>query len=182
MPAMGTELKWIQARYGRMTLTVSVRHLLAVTTTFVFGLILLGVYVGAAGAGLACGAAWPFCDGMFGLFPANWPSFLEWFHRLVAMVTGFLVIGTTYAVWKTSEERIVRYGALFATVLLPVQILLGANTVLNFGIWATMVHHTAAQLIFGSLVVATTASFLSARTMSEHSTDAAHVDARSADD
>lgn len=141
-------------------MALSVRHLLATTTAFAFGLILLGVYVGAAGAGLACGAAWPFCDGWLGLFPANWPSFLEWFHRLVAMVTGFMILGSAYAAWKTGQDKIIRYGTVIATVVLPVQILLGANTVLNFGILATLVHHTAAQIIFGALVVSTTVAFL----------------------
>jgi cytochrome c oxidase assembly protein subunit 15 len=31
--------------------------------------------------------------------------------------------------------------------------------VLNFGLWASMAHQTAAQLIFGSLVFATTVAF-----------------------
>jgi cytochrome c oxidase assembly protein subunit 15 len=163
-------------------MNLSFRHLAATTTVATFSLILLGVYVGAAGAGLACGAAWPFCDGWLGLFPANWPSFLEWFHRLVAMLTGFLIIGTAYTAWRTGQDRIIRYGTVIATVVLPVQILLGANTVLNFGILATLVHHTAAQIIFGALVVSTTVAFLKNGSRGGETAETASVNPSQADD
>ena len=97
------------------------RHLAAATTGLTFALILLGVYTAAAGAGLACGARWPLCNGaVFGLFPANWPSFIEWFHRLVAMVTGFFILGTTYAAWRHGKGRRTRIASTIALVVLPV--------------------------------------------------------------
>src|SRR6056297_4285572 len=108
------------------------RHLAAVTTGFTFALILLGVYTGAAGAGLSCGAKWPLCDGWMGLFPANWASFVEWFHRLVAMITGFAILGSTIAAWRGDYSSRIKYATAVATVVLPVQILLGANTIINF--------------------------------------------------
>jgi len=140
----------------------SFRHYLAVTTASTLGLILLGVYTGKAGAGLACAGRWPFCDGWLGLFPATWPSFIEWFHRLVAMVVGFMIVGAAGGAWYGDSGRYVRFALTLAVVLLPLQILFGANTVLNFGIVASMLHQTAAQLIFGSLVFATTTAFLTA--------------------
>jgi cytochrome c oxidase assembly protein subunit 15 len=136
------------------------RHLAAVTTALTFALILLGVYAGAVGAGLTCGGRWPFCDGVLGLFPANWLSFVEWFHRLVAMVTGFFIVGTAVVAWRRDHDVRVRSATALAVVLLPVQILLGANTIFNFGVWAQLFHHAAAQLIFGALVVATTIAFV----------------------
>lgn len=139
---------------------VPFRHYLAVTTASTFFLILLGVYTGKIGAGLACEARWPFCDGWMGLFPANWPSFVEWFHRLVAMIVGFMIIGAAIIAWRRDHGRALRYTTVLAVVLLPVQILFGANTVLNFGVTASMMHQFAAQAIFGSLVVATTVAYL----------------------
>jgi cytochrome c oxidase assembly protein subunit 15 len=136
------------------------RHYLAVTTVSTFFLILLGVYTGKIGAGLSCGARWPLCDGWMGLFPANWPSFVEWFHRLVAMVVGFMIIGAAVIAWRNDHDAALKYTTTLAVLLLPVQILFGANTVLNFGVMASMAHQIAAQLIFGSLVVATTAAFV----------------------
>lgn len=130
-------------------------HLAGATTGLTFGLILLGVYTGAIGAGLTCAGRWPFCDGWLGLFPANWTSFVEWFHRFVAMITGFFILGTTYAAWAGDHGRRVRWATVVATVVLPVQVLLGANTIFNFGVWAQILHHAAALVILVALVAAT---------------------------
>ena len=146
---------------------LSFRHYLAVTTVSTLGLILLGVYTGKVGAGLACDGRWPFCDGWLGLFPATWPSFVEWFHRLVAMVVGFMIPGAGAVAWRGDYDRYIRYALTLAIVMLPVQIIFGANTVLNFGLWASMAHQIAAQIIFGSLVFATTVAFWSARSRPE---------------
>lgn len=136
------------------------RHLVLGTTGLTFGLILLGVYTGAMGAGLACAGRWPLCDGaVFGLFPANWPSFIEWFHRFVAMITGFAILGTTVAAWRGDHERRIRLASAVALVVLPVQVLLGANTIFNFGVLAQVAHHAAALTILVSLVAATAWSF-----------------------
>ncbi len=135
------------------------RRYLAITTVGAFALILLGVYTGKVGAGLACEGRWPFCDGWLGLFPATWPSFIEWFHRLVAMIVGFMILGAGIVSWRGDYDRRIRYALAVAVVLLPVQIFFGANTVLNFGVAASMFHQTAAQLIFAALVVATTVAY-----------------------
>ncbi len=130
------------------------RHLAATSAGLAFVLILLGVYTGASGAGLACAGRWPFCDGFLGLFPANWPSFVEWFHRFVAMIAGFVILGTAVAAYRGDHERRIVVACAVAVLVLPVQILLGANTIFNFGIWAQVLHHGAAQIIFGALVAA----------------------------
>lgn len=148
------------------------RHLAATTTGFTFALILLGVYTGAVGAGLSCGAKWPLCDGWMGLFPAHWPSFIEWFHRLVAMVTGFMILGTAIQAWRSDRSKRIRWATTVAVVVLPVQILLGGNTVLNFGPEASLIHHAAAQIIFGSLVATTVWAFEPSRTPTDADTDA----------
>ena len=146
---------------------LSFRHYLAVTTVSTLGLILLGVYTGKVGAGLACDGRWPFCDGWLGLFPATWPSFVEWFHRPVAMVVGFMILGAGAVAWRGDYDRYIRYALTLTIVMLPVQIIFGANTVLNFGLWASMAHQIAAQIIFGSLVFATTVAFWSAKSRPE---------------
>jgi cytochrome c oxidase assembly protein subunit 15 len=130
------------------------RHLAASAAALSFALILLGVYTGASGAGLACEGRWPLCDGFLGLFPANWPSFVEWLHRFVAMITGFVVLGTAVAAYRGDHDRRILFAMVVAVAVLPVQILLGANTVFNFGIPAQVLHHGAAQVIFGALVAA----------------------------
>jgi cytochrome c oxidase assembly protein subunit 15 len=139
---------------------VPLRHYLATTTVGTLFLILLGVYTGKIGAGLSCEGRWPLCDGWMGLFPATWPSFVEWFHRLVAMVIGFMIIGAAILAFYHNYNRYIRYPLALAVLLLPVQILLGANTVLNFGVWASMAHQTAAQLVFAALLFSTTVAYL----------------------
>jgi cytochrome c oxidase assembly protein subunit 15 len=135
------------------------RQLLTATTALTFGLILLGVYTGAIGAGLTCAGRWPLCDGWLGLFPANWASFIEWFHRFVAMITGFAILGSTAMAWRGEYTSKVRYATAIATVVLPVQVLLGANTIVNFGAAAQVLHHAAALTILVALVAATAWSF-----------------------
>ena len=156
------------------------RHLVLGTTGLTFGLILLGVYTGAMGAGLACAGRWPLCDGaVFGLFPANWPSFIEWFHRLFAMLTGFVILGTTYAAWRYTADRRIRWASAVALLVLPAQIVLGGLTVTIYAQAIQVAHHGAALLIFGALV-ATTAWAYDAS--GAHSTPSDAPRAASADD
>ncbi|WP_434737260.1 COX15/CtaA family protein [Haloarcula montana] len=136
-------------------MTTRFRRLVAATTGLTFVLILLGVYTGAVGAGLTCAGRWPFCDGWLGLFPANWMSFIEWFHRFVAMITGFFILGSAVAAWRGDYTRRIRYATGVALAVLPVQVLLGANTIFNFGAVAQVLHHAAALAILVSLVAAT---------------------------
>ncbi|WP_254536241.1 COX15/CtaA family protein [Halomarina litorea] len=131
------------------------RTLAALSAALTFVLILLGVYTAAAGAGLTCEARWPLCDGaVFGLFPANWGSFIEWFHRLVAMVTGFVILGTTVAAFRRGRSRRVKGALAAATVILPAQIVLGALTVTEYEWLILTAHFVTATTIFTGVVLA----------------------------
>ncbi|MDS0259504.1 COX15/CtaA family protein [Haloarcula sp. S1CR25-12] len=153
-------------------MTTRFRRLLTATTALTFGLILLGVYTGAIGAGLTCDGRWPLCDGWLGLFPANWASFVEWFHRFVAMITGFAILGSTAAAWRGDYSSRLKYATAVATVVLPVQILLGANTIVNFGAAAQVLHHAAALAILTALVAATAWSYDASATTATADTSA----------
>jgi cytochrome c oxidase assembly protein subunit 15 len=138
------------------------RRLMAATTGLTFVLMLLGIYTAASGSGLACAARWPFCDGWLGLFPATLPSFIEWFHRLVAMITGFVILGTTYSAWKSYDDRRVTWSLVLAVLLLPIQIALGAITVTLGGMfpWGytpiiQISHYTVALAILALLTIGT---------------------------
>ncbi|WP_202613830.1 COX15/CtaA family protein [Halostella pelagica] len=125
------------------------RGLAVATAIMTFLLILIGLYTATAGFGLTCETRWPFCDGaVFGLFPANWGSFVEWFHRLVAMATGFMILGLTAAAWRGGRSRRVRYAAATATLVLPTQIVLGALTVTEYELLILAAHFATALLIF----------------------------------
>jgi cytochrome c oxidase assembly protein subunit 15 len=158
------------------------RHLAATSMVLAFALILLGVYTGAVGAGLACAGRWPFCDGVLGLFPATWPSFVEWFHRLVGLITGFFILGTGFAAYRGGHDRRIVLASAVAVLVLPVQVLLGANTIWNYGVLAQVLHHGAAQLIFGALVAVTAWAYEADRGAGPEATDAAGRDAAPGDD
>jgi len=138
------------------------RRLLLVTTITTAITALIGVITATSGAGLTCEARWPLCDGaVFGLFPANFMSFIEWFHRLVAMITGFLIVGSTITAWRGAASRRVRFATLVAVLLTPVQVAFGAFTVLvhefvfGYSVLVLTLHFGLASLILGALVAAT---------------------------
>ncbi|WP_336024805.1 COX15/CtaA family protein [Halobellus salinisoli] len=130
------------------------RRFVGVSAALTGILMVLGVYTASTGAGLTCAGRWPFCDGFLGLFPANWSSFIEWFHRLVAMITGFVVLGTTVSAWRRDADRRVRLALAGATILLPSQIILGALTVTTYE-WAILLaHFGTAAIIFTGVALA----------------------------
>jgi cytochrome c oxidase assembly protein subunit 15 len=99
---------------------------------------ILGAYTSAIGAGLSC-PDWPMCYGTVVPFLhpeiiTNSPYsalqiFAEWAHRGLAMIVGLLIISTALVAWYTRERAIVRMPAVFAALLLPVQVVLGGLTV-----------------------------------------------------
>lgn len=120
----------LRAVATRLPAGPSLARLAAGTTALTFVLMVLGVWTAAGGYGLTCEGRWPFCDGaVAGLFPANFGSFVEWFHRAVAMVTGFAILGTAALAWVRRADRTARVAFTLALLLTPAQIVLGAMTV-----------------------------------------------------
>lgn len=132
-------------------------HLLTATLTLVAATILLGVAAKATGSGLACQANWPQCDaGPYNLFPANLPSFYEWFHRFVAMFAGFAIIGSALAAWRLPDvDRRVTGLVVLGMVLTPVQVALGRETVTQYTMDILSLHFWTAVTIFTLFLVAT---------------------------
>jgi cytochrome c oxidase assembly protein subunit 15 len=135
------------------------RRFVGVSAALTGVLMVLGVYTAATGAGLTCAGRWPFCDGYLGLFPANWSSFVEWFHRLVAMITGFVVLGTTILAWRQDADRRVRLALAVSTILLPSQIILGALTVTTYEWLVLLAHFGTASIIFTGVALAAAWSY-----------------------
>jgi cytochrome c oxidase assembly protein subunit 15 len=131
------------------------RRLTALSVGLTFVLVLLGVYTAAAGAGLTCGRNWPLCDGaVLGLFPADWASFVEWFHRLVAMVTGLVILGTTVEAFRGAAGAKSKGALALATLFLPAQIVLGALTVTEYQWVILTAHFVTASIIFAGVTLA----------------------------
>jgi len=141
----------------RLTSRFGFRHLLAATLGLVAATILLGVAAKATGSGLACQANWPQCDtGPFDLFPASLPSFYEWIHRFVAMFAGFAIVGSGVAAWRLpSVDRRVASLVVLGTLLTPVQVYLGRETVFEYQLQILSLHFWTAMLIFSVFTVGT---------------------------
>ena len=133
------------------------RHLLTVTLGLVAGTIVLGIAAKATGSGLACQANWPQCDtGPFNLFPASLPSFYEWIHRFVAMFAGFAIVASGLVAWLSSSvDRRVAPLVVLGTVLTPIQVYLGRQTVFEYRMEILSLHFWTAVLIFSLFSVAT---------------------------
>lgn len=133
------------------------RRLAALTVGATFLTILLGVSTKATGAGLACQARWPVCDGGFlNLFPQSVPSSFEMIHRVIAGLTGPFILATAAFAWLDDRGRYVKLAATAAIVLLPLQVFLGRQTVLEFTGPVLFLHYWTAMGIFSGIVVTTT--------------------------
>jgi len=139
------------------------RYLVAVTTAFVFATILLGVATKSYGAGLACQARWPVCDGgLLNLFPESFPSFFEWIHRVVAGVGGLFIVGSAIEAWRRDVPPKIRNALFVGALLTPVQVVLGQQTVVNFTFPVLTAHFWTAFTIFAAFAFALIGSWADA--------------------
>jgi len=102
---------------------------LAVFTAFAtLVLIGVGVLVRATGSGLGC-PDWPLCHGGV-VPPGHRIAWIEFSHRFVAMLVGFLVIGVAVCAWKYYRHvPFIVWLATFTVPLVGFQGILGAITV-----------------------------------------------------
>jgi heme A synthase len=154
---------------------ITYSHFAGVTFILTYVLMLLGAYTSAIGAGLSC-PDWPTCYGVW--IPFLHPEimakspysavqiFAEWAHRGLAMVVGFLILGTALAAWRSQRNRpVVTWSATFALVVLPIQVALGRFTVSTFLEPVIVTAHLGtAVLILLGLVVTTVSAWLYDRT------------------
>jgi cytochrome c oxidase assembly protein subunit 15 len=103
---------------------------LAVTgVSLAVALVVLGSWVRINGAGLAC-PDWPLCHGKL-IPPLEGGVILEWLHRLVALLEGFVLVAVLVAGWRVRREIAGVWPTLLALVaIFFVQVGLGGATVL----------------------------------------------------
>ena len=149
-------------------------RLVMATLVGTFILMMLGGYVKAIGAGLAC-PDWPQCYGTWypfsggaippaeqGGYPVDMVMW-EWIHRFVAAFLGPFFIGLAVMSWYLRPvERGIRFFATAGLVLIPIQYLLGRFTVTAFLEPVIVISHLGtAILIFSCYVVTATLAFTS---------------------
>ena len=131
------------------------RHLVYLTGLSTYVLIVWGGYVTVGGYGLGCGTFWPTCNGA--LFPAlNWPTFVEYLHRLLTIVTGILLLVSTIFVWRMNPRPAGPSRAMaLAIILLFIQSILGGDVVVtSLEPVATTIHLAFATAVFATIIVA----------------------------
>jgi heme A synthase len=108
------------------------RRLVLATAIATFVLIIVGGVVRVSDSGLGCGPAgsgfhgWPFCNG--DVVPGiDLNSIVEYTHRVVAIVVGFMIVAIFIQAWRHHREFMVPAAALL--VLVIAQGALGGATV-----------------------------------------------------
>ena len=119
-----------------------------------FGLIVLGGVVRITGSGMGCGDHWPRCNGEW-FPPLDLPTMIEIGHRWAAALVSLVVLGMTAVAWRHHRrDRSVRDPATLASLILVVQVLLGAVTVkLALPPWVVITHFANAMFLLAVLIV-----------------------------
>lgn len=148
---------------------VMFERLALATTVATFILMMLGGYVKAIHAGLAC-PDWPLCYGSVFPFGPDHPHYqgfrtdqvaAEWIHRWVASIVGPMILAVAWLSWRISPvDKRIRGFATAALVLLPIQVGMGGWTVLGLLEPLVVTSHLGfATLIFGCLVATTALAY-----------------------
>jgi protoheme IX farnesyltransferase len=118
------------------------------------GLIVLGGVVRITGSGMGCGDHWPLCDGEW-FPPLDLPTMIEIGHRWAAALVSLAVFTGTVLAWRRHRhDAALLVPATLASVLLIVQVLLGAVTVkLDLPPWVVITHFANAMLLLLTLLV-----------------------------
>jgi heme o synthase len=131
------------------------QRLAAATVVAAFVLVVIGVAVRATGSGEAC-PTWPGCfPGQFlpGL-DSDYHVWVEWSHRTVAALIGFLILGmAALAVLDHRDRRSILLPSIAAFLLVGFQAYLGQETVRLGNSGASVTAHLATAMALVGLLV-----------------------------
>ena len=118
---------------------------------------MLGGVVRVTDSGLGCGDHWPLCNGT--IFPPldNLTAWIEWMHRLLALLIGLFGLASLVVAIRDyrKQKRSVLFATIPAALLYSVQDLLGRAVVLNeLNPVLVTVHLATAMLLLGVLLIA----------------------------
>ncbi len=138
---------------------VEYRYFAILTVIFTYGLIVLGGTVRSTDSGTAC-PDWPLCHGQV-IPPLETKVMIEYSHRMVASLVGFLILGLVIWGWRRYQHPLYRAGGILVIVLLAGQVALGGVTVKTETAASVVAGHlTMALTLFATLIVMTVAAFL----------------------
>ncbi len=133
-------------------------RLALITALLTLGLIVFGAVVRVTDSGLGCGNHWPLCNGTIIPPLDNLTAWIEWLHRLFALLIGLFGLATLVIAIRAYRQRnkAVLVATVTAALLFLVQSALGAIVVI-FDLPPTFVtlHLGTAMLLFGALLLMT---------------------------
>ncbi|MFB6134488.1 MAG: COX15/CtaA family protein [Halanaeroarchaeum sp.] len=157
--ASSDDREWSTIRRSGAFLLEHARSFAAVTAGGTFLLVLLGAFTAAAGAGATCNYTYPGCAGQLSPIGLSIPQFIEWFHRLAAMLVGYVIVGNAIVQWRASPGTRTSRSGWFAALLLPLQVFVGGVTVTFASLFpggyappVQLLHFATALAIFVTLV------------------------------
>jgi heme A synthase len=127
------------------------------TVALTLGLIVFGAVVRVTDSGLGCGSDWPLCNGT--IFPPldNVTAWIEWLHRLFALLIGAFGLAMLVLAWRAYRRNnpAVLNAVSLAAVLFVVQSALGAFVVmLDLPPTFVTLHLGTSMLLLGALIAA----------------------------
>ncbi len=130
--------------------------LASITALLTLGLIIFGAVVRVTDSGLGCGNEWPLCNGTIIPPLDNLTAWIEWLHRLFAVLIGLFGLATlavAIGAYRKSDKTVLG-ATVLAAVLFAMQSALGAIVVI-FDLPPTFVtlHLGTAMLLLGALLV-----------------------------
>jgi len=97
----------------------------------VISLLFVGAVVTATNSALGCLFDWPLCRGSLIPNSAEVGTYIQWFHRLVALITGVILTYTTVLAWRLRDQfHAVWVAAGLALSFFIVQAVIGGTVVL----------------------------------------------------
>ena len=129
------------------------QRLALITAVATYILVVIGAIVRGTDSGMGC-PDWPLCHGQLIPSTTDYHPWLEWFHRFIAMIIGFLALGVAVLAWRGyRKRRSILWPSLIAVVVVLIQAALGAVTVAENNAGDTVTAHLATAMILLGLLV-----------------------------
>jgi protoheme IX farnesyltransferase len=118
-----------------------------ITLAATLGLVAWGGFVRGTGSGLGC-PDWPLCYGAALPPLEDVKAWIEWIHRAIAVVIGFLVLGLVLLAWRDHRDRReLVVGSVAALALTAFQAVLGKITVETGNSGESVTAHLATAML-----------------------------------
>lgn len=137
-----------------------IRIFAIITSIGAYIMVLLGVLVTTTGSGHGCGNTWPFCHGQIIPGVITVAGLIEYSHRIMSSIDGFLVLVLSVWSWLLYRKDFrVKLFAFLSLLFVILQGALGALTVMFEGTlalnWILSVHFGLALIAFASVILLT---------------------------